>query len=559
MMDVKVPLVLAFWPALLSAQALPPVAPSGAQLLQQIEVPGQSAQPGTSKVSVDKTSGYGTGSPLPASVSFLLQRIQITHNTVFDTPTLLALVAQAEGQNTTLPELAELAGRITQHYRMHGYPLTRAIIPAQSISLATGVVLIRVVEARYSQIELANSSRVRDGLLQATLAPLASGQDVDDPSLTHVLLLLSDIPGVNVKAVFKPGAHDATSDLSMQITPSATVLGQVTSDNYGNAFTGQERVSGSFTVNNPWHQGDTFNVSVLSSGKGLNHGRVAYEATLNGLGTRAGAAYSSLAYALGGTYAPLHPNGNATLMSVWGKQPLIRSTNLNVYAQAQFDALDARDRINAPLALPDRASRSATLSLAGDAQGAAYAVSKEGSATWRLAWTGGRLEVGAHELQAGVPIKASARHFGKWNLSMSYLHRLSKSGWLYLSYAGQRAASNLDSSQKLSAGGPYTVRAYAMGAVTGDSGDVLSAEWQLTLGHGLQAVAFVDAARISLNHVSAAGPNTVFLRGAGVGLNWTGPSQWTVRSAIAKPLGTMSPLVAADKCYRAWLELRKAF
>jgi hypothetical protein len=35
--------------------------------------------------------------------------------------------------------------------------------------------------------------------------------------------------------------------------------------------------------------------------------------------------------------------------------------------------------------------------------------------------------------------------------------------------------------------------------------------------------------------------------------------KWTLRSAVAKPLGAISPLVTTDKSYRAWLELRKTF
>jgi hemolysin activation/secretion protein len=87
---------------------------------------------------------------LPRSVPFLVQRIEITGNTVFSTPTLLALVAQAEGQRLSLPQLGELASRITSYYRSQGYPLARAIIPAQTID--TGVVRMEVIEAKYGEL-----------------------------------------------------------------------------------------------------------------------------------------------------------------------------------------------------------------------------------------------------------------------------------------------------------------------------------------------------------------------------------------------------------------------
>lgn len=550
----RVTLAWALLPAMLNAQTVgpgvPQGAPSGAQLLQQLEMAVPPRSLDLTEFNVEQSSGRGTASALPPSAPFLLQHIVITHNAVFDTPTLLALVADAQGKNTTFPELAELAARITHYYRNHGYPLSRAIIPAQTISAALGEVSVRVVEARYGQIELANTSRVRSGLLQATLDPLNSGQDINDLALRNVLLLLSDIPGIGVKAIYKPGQYDGTSDLSFAITPLPSVSGHVVLDNYGSAYTGQNRLSTSVTVSNPLHQGDTLNASTLDSGSGLSYWRLAYEATLNGLGSRAGASLSSLDYALGGRFAPLHASGNATLQSVWAKHPMVRTQELNVYAQAQYDGLQTHDRSDDTVARPDRTVRTATLSLSGDVHSGATAPSL---ATWKLAWTGGQLRL--------ADSAANVSAFAKWNLNLAYLRSVGVQSTVYLSYTGQRAQNNLDPSQKMSAGGPYTVRAYAMGAVSGDSADLFTAEWQHTLGRGApghwQVVAFVDSARVTINHISASGLNTAMLQGAGIGLNWTGPNGWTAHSAIARPLGEKSALVT-DRSARLWLELRKA-
>ena len=44
--------------------------------------------------------------------------------------------------------------------------------------------------------------------------------------------------------------------------------------------------------NNPLRRGDVLGLGGLSSGSGVNYGRVSYESLLNGQGTRGGAAYS---------------------------------------------------------------------------------------------------------------------------------------------------------------------------------------------------------------------------------------------------------------------------
>lgn len=547
-------LVLALLPTLLSAQTINLSAPVGAQILQQIQAPTLPQPSGSTSFRIEQVSAEGEGASFASSDTFLLQRVEITHNTLFDTAVLHALVADGQGKLTTLTALNELAARLTHFYRSHGYPLSRAIVPAQTISLAFGVVSIRVVEARYDRIELDNTSRVRSSLLQATLTPLVEGHTVDDVPLNNVLLLLSDMPGTDVTAIYKPGQRDSTSTLTVAVKPSRMVSGNVLVDNFGADETGLERLSGSLTLANPFKQGDTIQVSTLSSGAGLSHWRLGYEATLNGLGTRAGASFSSLNYALGGKFASMNASGWAQARSLWVKHPLVRSPARNLYAQVQYDGLQTHDRADDETPRPDRALRSATLSLTGDALSG---VRGEGITTWKLAWTDGRLRLADDALTPGG--KSGATHFAKLNLNLVHLQRLGPTRALYLSYSAQRAQSKLDPSQKLSAGGPYTVRAYPTGTISGDSGQVLTAEWREELGGHWQAVAFIDGARVTLSHVSVAAQNEVWLRGLGSGLNWSGPDQWTARLTVAKAIGEQSTLVTPSTKVRTWLEVRKGF
>ncbi|HEY5103223.1 MAG TPA: POTRA domain-containing protein [Steroidobacteraceae bacterium] len=158
--------------------------------------------------------------------------IQVSGNVLFDAATLHSLVAATEGKSVTLQELATAVARISDYYHNHGYPLARAIIPAQIIN--AGVVRIAIIEARYGQIELANQSRVGDPLLQATLAALKSGQPVAQERLDHTLLLLSDIPGVAVVATLKPGEAVGTSNLEVATSATAAISALLSLDNDGN-------------------------------------------------------------------------------------------------------------------------------------------------------------------------------------------------------------------------------------------------------------------------------------------------------------------------------------
>jgi hemolysin activation/secretion protein len=91
------------------AWAVPP--PTGPQTPPDAGTILQQAQPVTPPPTPPAGTGLTieqeSGSSLPQTAPFLVQSIQIAGNTRFDTPTLHALLADAEGQTLTLRQLHE--------------------------------------------------------------------------------------------------------------------------------------------------------------------------------------------------------------------------------------------------------------------------------------------------------------------------------------------------------------------------------------------------------------------------------------------------------------------
>jgi hemolysin activation/secretion protein len=112
-------------------------------------------------------------------------------------------------------------------------------------------------------------------------------------------------------------------------------------------------------------------------------------------------------------------------------------------------------------------------------------------------------------------------------------------------------------------GGPYTVRAFDMSALSGDLGTQETAEWRhdLPVWQGQwQEVAFLDSEHLRINKsVWTAGPNAATLSGAGAGLNWSGPRQWSAKASIASRLGSTPVLLGATSRVRAWIQIAKGF
>jgi hemolysin activation/secretion protein len=541
-----------------AVQAAGPVVPGAGSILQQI-------QPATPPAPSSGDTGLQIqprGSvPAASEVQIPVKTILIHGNTVFPEATLHSLVQEGEGHTLTLAQLDKLAARVTSYYRAHGYPLARAVIPAQTIR--DGEVVIEVIEARYGKVSVDNHSRVNDRLLQATVGSLRSGQPVAQAPLDHDLLLLSDIPGVSTSAVLKPGQEVGTSDLLIRTNQTATVAGNAEMDNNGSRYTGRGRLGATIYLLDPFHHGDVLSITGLSSGSGMNYGKLNYETLLDGRGTRLGGSYSALHYILGDSLADVGGHGTASVDSLWLRQPLVRSRFANVYGQIQFDEKTLRDEIDVSQTHTNRHLDNWSATLSGDTRDGFLA---GGINTWSMGATAGHVRFDDANAKASDAASAqTGGSFVKWTAELARLQQFDPRNSMYVNLSGQWANTNLDSAEQMVAGGTYTVRAYDMGVLSGDSGYLARVELRHNLSLPVpgqwQAIVFADTERITVNvNPWVTGVNEAHLSGAGGGLNWSGYEHWNANLYLAKPIGATPELLAgASRSTRCWVQVSRNF
>ena len=526
------------------------------QLLQQVQ-PTQTQPPASN---LDLTIQKRQQARSSSTTTFHVRSIEIIGNTLLPTASLHPLVASGEGQDLSLNDLDALAGRVTDYYHDHGYPLATAYVPAQT--LHDGVVRIAVVEARYGAVSLQNESAVGNYPLNATLSPLQSGQPVSDYTLQRSLLLLSDIPGAIVNSVMRPGTAEGTSDLLVDVTSAPRYTGTLGVDDYGNAYTDRVRLTGTFDVNGLFHQGDLLDFSGVTSGADMNYGRISYRYLLDGQGTTLGLAASGLNYRLGNGLSDLHAHGTATTQSVNLSQPFIRNTAGNLYAQIEFDHKRLYDNIDIADIETDRHSNSWVATVAGDQRDAT------GITNFNISGAYGRLYLDNFQTLFSDYFGARTQgSFTKFDYSVSRLQQLNPTNAFYFGFSGQLANKNLDTSEQFYLGGPNTVRGYDVGVVSGAEGNLATIEFRHDLTISMlpgpwQASAFVDSGRIqAYKAVFFPGPNTARLNSAGVGLHWTAPHDWLVSTSIATPIGNRPELAGphVNTSTRFWLQVQKGF
>lgn len=475
-------------------------------------------------------------------------------NSAIASEELLALLADLQGRTVSLGELQVGANRITQRYRERGYPLARAYLPAQEID--GGVVQIAVMEGRYGEVGLNNSSRVSDAAL-APINALKSGDAVRSAPLERSLLLLSDTPGVEVKSTLKPGASVGATDLLVDVQPGPLLSGSIDADNYGNRFTGEYRLGGTLNVNSPLGLGDRLSVRAMGSDEDQQYGRIAYQLPIGPWSTQVGVAYSDMDYELAKNFDELKAHGNARITSLFASQPLVRSRDFSLYAQLQFDDKRLEDDIDLFDSKSDKRSRVVIATLNGNSRDDLFG---GGVNSFALAWSQGSLNIDGALNQAIDDLTAGTQgRFHKLNPSLVRLQRLTDRFSLYTQLQGQWADGNLDSSEKISLGGAYGVRAYPQGEASGDQGWLANLELRYALTDAWQLSTFADHGQVRLNKDTwSNGENHRSLSAAGVGARWA-THDWQVNAVAAWKIGNDDPQSDVDRSPRLWAQVVRFF
>lgn len=519
--------------ALCSAAFAQPVPDAGQiqrELLPGFAIPSPLAPPiGIRETTVQPADAGGPG--------FAVTGVLIEGHTVFSTAELLALVADLPGPARTLADAQAGAQRITAHYRSHGYPVARAYVPAQDIT--AGQLRIEVLEGRIDRVTLDNASRVGTSALTPALVAVQPGAVITSAPIDRALLLWTDTPGVGAaRATLQPGAQVGTSQLGIEFDPAPLVQGSVALDNHGNAYTGRARLAGQLQLNSPLGLGDRLGLTALTSGRGLRHGRVAFDLPVGGAGTRLGVARHQTRYRLGGDFTALQASGVADEAQMSVSHPIWLTPTGRLSAALSAEHQSLHDRIDATSSVTDKSLRSIRATL--DASWRDLQGTRLSSVNLQL--VNGRLRI--YSTAAAAQDAATARtqgSFTRLSWALGHLQRVGAVSQVFVAVAGQRANRNLDSAEKFAIGGPRAVRAYGSGEASGDEADLLSLEWRQTFTSSLQGVVFHDTARVRFNHTpfDAHAPRQRTLSGLGVGLNvdasWAG-TPLSLQSTLAWPL-----------------------
>jgi hemolysin activation/secretion protein len=482
--------------------------------------------------------------------------------------------------NTTLSprQLQEVMDTLRNAYRQRGLFVAQVYLPPQAIE--DGIVTLHVYEGVLQEggVSLANDgNHARDGVITSILEEnLATGQTLRTAEFERSILLVDDLPGVTSHSIIYPGAEPGEAQFLLRAQDTPRLTGNIDVDNFGNHYTGDERLGGTLYINSPSGSGDQLTFRVVTSGSDSNYVYGEYSIPIGGSGLRLGGSADYLDYELGEELNNLELKGDAYSARFFSAYPFIRSRHSNLNGRVEYAYLSMNDDDGIIGELEsERTLHTITANVFGDHDDDRWA---NGVTFFDAGITGGSVDVEGGDAYADFDDENVGTDGGfiKLNVDVSRLQHLVGNWSAFARVAGQWAGSNLDVSQKFFLGGPFSMPGYPVGEMSGDYGanfqtdvryDVRNVPW----GGDLQLSTFYSAGWVRLfedpwqgwQGVNPIISNNLSLYSWGVTASQTWPSGVVLRGSIGRQIGDndgRNPITGdstdqSDDDYRAWLQV----
>lgn len=472
-----------------------------------------------------------------------ITRFVLSGNTVFSDEQLLRLVAQYRDSMMNLAEIYHVADVIQDYYRQHGYLLASVFLPAQKVS--SGIVKLEIIEGRLGRVQIEGKldSYLPEFLLYQ-LDQLHPDAIIEKDALESETLLLNELPGMEARAIIKPGQKPGYSDVTMKVKEKR-VAGTVRLNNYGRESIGEVRLEGGLLFANPFTQGDQLNFSAIVSQRSqMKYARVDYDNLINTSGTRAGVAVSTFSYdvdtqdlGLTGTL-----DGSGTNISFRLTHPYLRShrNSLDMGVVVRRNQSDE----NGTLSLTTTGKAINVMDLS-------------------LGWQVLHLNNSQSVMRAMLSTNFKGNDDGtkddaekaKLTLDYSYAMPFSDAWFLLFRANAVASADPLPDVERYRIGGPDSVRAYPSAELAGDGGGFASIDvgrsFYQTQGLRYSAKVFADAGRVTRQLPAAGQDSSDSIAGYGVGFSATINKYHNIEIQIVTPSGNR---VSSDnRDTRAWV------
>lgn len=481
--------------------------------------------------------------------SFLLRDVIVdTDLTLSDNKDLREKVLKKYiGKRVTMTDLQALRTDLTKFYQHEGYIASEAYLPTQTMS--NGIVHYHFAKGVYGNIRINNLSTLTDSTVAEKFKRIKTGSVVEMENLEDALSSVNDINGISASASLSRDGDRINLDVDIHNSSKSQVM--IYADNHGSKDCGRNRLGASVhlydigkkqieataigSVSNNHTQDYYFDLAVPTKPSRQNN-RISFSIERSH-------------YSLGGEWKDLNLNGESTTYELMDKINFLSSNKQSYRLQTGFRHKEIRDSIGSFLLDTKKHSNSFYTEWESNKR---Y---ENNMLNYSVALTAGNLNNISEYARYLDQFSHTDGIFYKLELKSDYMSSIKKwPNWMLKNHSEiQLANKNLDSSEKMTLGGPNAVRAYPVGENSSDVGLLNSLELVYTFpkAPSLSLSAFLDCA---VGKPMKSNDEWIPMGGGGIGLSYEHDNDFFLRLYHARRIGWDNHLSEDSKSLgQTWL------
>ena len=465
-------------------------------------------------------------SEIDEKITVFVKRFVIRGNSKIKSKELLSILSNFVNKDLSFSELELVTSLISKEYRSRGL-WAMAYLPEQEMQ--NGKVTINILEGKVGKLKFIEAydtgkhlNLSKEDASKYILRGQNIGEMLDIRALETSVKRLDNVPGITAAASLLAGMEPGETDIAISMANTELVTGSIWMDNHGSNSAGDLRLSGLANFDGMLNFGDRVSILSLKS-EGINYSSLGFNFPVGFDGTRAELNYAFLDYKLGKQFKDVQAEGSANNYSFEIIKTLPKKLNINLSTGLSLTHKKLLDQTSAGV------SADKTVDVARISLNFNDGKPDQNVNFGNLTLTRGNLNLSGNKTDLAMDKQTANRHgdFIKIEYRLGRLQRLSGKNYLNVAINGQVAFDNLDSSEKMSLGGPSGVRAYPSGEAMGDTASVLRAEFRHNFSKTWQGIIFYDQGAITLNNriwtnwnsANEDLNNSYQLKGAGIGLS----------------------------------------
>jgi hemolysin activation/secretion protein len=429
--------------------------------------------------------------PVDGEQTVQIKNFLFSGNKLLTEQELQSVVAKWKNKPLTFDDLQNVIADIQEYYSSKNR-IGKALLPEQEIK--DGIVSIKIVEGVLGDVVVEQKSQ-KPRMAAETVKKYFKGEKdsvyIDTKDLQRKIFILNDLAGVNATGTYEQGKKEGESNFRVTVEDTPFFKGELAAANFGSKSTGSNQAIANVSFNNISGIGDLFSINgIKSSGSDYVQGSYAVPILYDGLKLALNA--SKLDYQTLSSFSSTNQSkGDAKTYAANFTYPVYRTDRASVNAKVGYET---KDYLNTNVLTAATISDYKIDNMIAGLNGFLYN-NDQSSISYNANVTFGRLKINdaAQETSDNTSAKTKGS-FEKlaFNISRNQiLPDLKNTNWL-ISVDGQTANKNLNSSEQMSLGGPYAVRAYPTSQGSGSQGVILKTELQYPYDKNLTFGPFLD-------------------------------------------------------------------